>query len=58
MAPGDISFGLARMYSAYCDTAPVEFMVFRELEEALSALDLADASREEITREVEALPED
>ena len=38
VAPGDLSFGLARMYEAYSDIATMEFAVFRDIGAATSWL--------------------
>ena len=38
IAPQDVSFGLARMYEAYAESAHVDFTVFREADEALEWL--------------------
>ena len=40
VAPENISFGLARMYEAFSDSVPMDFMVFRELSGALNWLGL------------------
>ena len=38
VAPADISFGLARMYEAYSDALPFEFIVFKDIGAALAWL--------------------
>jgi len=38
VAPKDISFGLARMYEIFTDTAPWDFVVFRAADAALAWL--------------------
>lgn len=38
IAPRDLSFGLARMYEAFADPIPWEFVVFRSVDSALSWL--------------------
>jgi hypothetical protein len=38
IAPKNLSFGLARMFEAFSDTAPFDFGVFRELDAALAWL--------------------
>jgi hypothetical protein len=40
VATENISFGLARMYEAFSDTVPWDFMVFREISDALVWLGL------------------
>jgi hypothetical protein len=47
IAPNDVSFGLARMYEAFADVTPREFIVVRSAEAALSWLGLPDAMNEE-----------
>lgn len=42
VAPGDLSFGLARMYEAFSDTAPWKFEVFRSADAALDWLGVAE----------------
>jgi len=42
VAPEDISFGLARMYEAFSDSVPWEFMVFRDATAAVSWLGLPE----------------
>ena len=39
-ATENISFGLARMYEAFSDSVPMDFMVFRELSGALKWMGL------------------
>lgn len=38
VAPTDISYGLARMYEAYSDALPFEFVVFKDIGAALAWL--------------------
>jgi hypothetical protein len=40
VASKDLSFGLARMYEAFADIIPWNFIVFRDIDEALTWLDL------------------
>jgi len=42
IAPDDLSFGLARMYEAYSDIVPWDFVVFRVLDAALAWLGLPE----------------
>lgn len=42
IAPDDLSFGLARMYEAYADIVPWDFVVFRFLDAALAWLGLPE----------------
>lgn len=42
IAPNDLSFGLARMYEAYADIVPWDFVVFRFLDAALAWLGLPE----------------
>jgi hypothetical protein len=39
-APGDLYFGLSRMYGAFRDPSPVQIQIFRELAEARAWLGL------------------
>lgn len=41
VAPKDISFGLARVYDAYADAVPWDFVIFRSIEAALAWLGLS-----------------
>lgn len=56
VAPGDISFGLARMYEAFSDAAHWEFEVFRSADTALAWLDLAENLMDDLDQN--AQPED
>lgn len=38
VAPTDLSFGLARMYEAFAESVPWDFVVFREVDAALAWL--------------------
>lgn len=40
VAPNALSYGLARMYEAFSDSVPWDFMVFRDIDPALEWLDL------------------
>ncbi|MBN1832414.1 MAG: hypothetical protein JW896_09910 [Deltaproteobacteria bacterium] len=40
VAPKDLSFGLARMYEAFADSVPWDFVVFRDIDSALTWLGL------------------
>lgn len=42
IAPADVSFGLARMYEAYSDLVPSEFIVFRAADAALAWLGVSE----------------
>jgi len=42
IAPKDVSFGLARMYEAYAESAHRDFTVFREADEALEWLGIPE----------------
>ena len=42
VAPKDLSFGLARMYEAYSDNVPSDFVVFRAVDAALAWLGLPE----------------
>ena len=42
IAPKDVSFGLARMYEAYSESAHIEFAVFREAGAALEYLGIPE----------------
>ena len=50
VAPGDVSFGLARMCEVFSDAAPWEFEVFRSAEDALIWLDAAMNLMDELNR--------
>jgi hypothetical protein len=43
VAPKDVSFGLARMYAAFSETVPWEFIVFRDAGAALAWLGLPES---------------
>ena len=42
IAPRDVSFGLARMYEAYSESAHIDFTVFREADAALESLGIPE----------------
>ncbi len=42
IAPGDLSFGISRMYEAFSDTAPWDLVVFRAVDAALAWLGLPE----------------
>ena len=42
IAPRDVSFGLARMYEAYSESAHIDFTVFREADAALEWLGITE----------------
>jgi hypothetical protein len=42
VAPKDLSFGLARMYDAFADSIPWNFVVFRAMDAALAWLGLPE----------------
>ena len=42
VAPKDLSFGLARMYEAFANSVPWDFVVFRAMDAALEWLGLPD----------------
>ena len=42
IAPTDINFGLSRMYQAYADEVPWDFVVFRAVDAALAYLGLPE----------------
>ncbi|MBN2318152.1 MAG: hypothetical protein JXR49_03710 [Acidobacteria bacterium] len=42
IAPKDVSFGLARMYEAYAESANISFTVFREADAALEWLGIPE----------------
>ena len=42
VAPKSLTFGLARMYQAYTDTVPWEFVVFRAIDAALAWLNVPE----------------
>jgi len=54
VAPKDLSFGLARMYEAFADSVPWDFVVFRDVDAALAWLglpgDLMDRYDKDIQR--------
>jgi hypothetical protein len=50
VAPRDVSFGLARMYEAFTNLTPGEFVVFRSVDAALAWLGISD----EMIAQVEA----
>jgi hypothetical protein len=50
IAPGDVSFGLARMCEVFSDAAPWEFEVFRSTDAALIWLDAAENLMDELNR--------
>ncbi len=42
VAPGSLSFGLARMYQAFADSVPWDFAVFRTADDAFAWLSVPD----------------
>jgi hypothetical protein len=50
VAPGDLSFGLARMFEAFSQTMSTEIMVFRTVDEALTWLRIPDETFDEVKR--------
>jgi hypothetical protein len=48
VAPGDVSFGLARMCEVFSDAAPWEFEVFRSADAALAWLGVAENLMEDL----------
>jgi len=55
IAPSDLSFGLARMYEAFSNIIPWDFVVFRSVDAALAWLGLPDNLTDDI--EQNAQPE-
>jgi len=45
VAPTNVSFGLARMYEAFSELVPWEFVVFRDPDAAKAWLDVPESSR-------------
>jgi hypothetical protein len=50
IAPRDLSFGLARMYSAFADSIPWDFVVFREVDTALAWLRAPEDLMDDLNR--------
>ena len=56
VAPGDVSFGLARMYEFFSNTAPFDFVVFRAVDAALAWLGVPDTLLDNLEQDTQ--PED
>lgn len=56
MVPNDLVFGMARMYQILTETSPDEVEIFRDLDEALRWLGVADAKAELLRALSEAPP--
>ena len=52
VAQKDLSFGLARMYEAFAESVPWDFVVFRALDAALAWLGLTDEVMSHVEQEV------
>ena len=53
VAPKDLSFGLARMYEAFADSVPWDFVVFRDIDAALAWLGLPNDLMDHCDKDVQ-----
>lgn len=54
VAPNDVSFGLARMCESFADPVPWDFVVYRDMKEALAWLDAPEDLLDEDIQEKES----
>ena len=53
IAPTDINFGISRMYQAYADEVPWDFVVFRAVDAALAWLGLPEDFMDDLDNDIQ-----